>query len=350
VISETVTVAVGGARYTAWKAVCIRAAVKEACRAASLTIAAEMGATATHRLFELFTPVKIFAGGDLVLNGYIDGRAPSLTPSSAEIVIRIRSKSQDVVDCSAKHKTHEIRNKTPLDIAKELDLFGVGFSSTATMQKIPLFRVSKGETVFRAVERACRDHGLTLMGKADGGIELWNAKNALQRHAGGLVEGMNILTISADHDAKNRHSETHVHGQKHEKHGPQSLQIAGKSLDSMVPRLRPFIMAHDGETDKTRADAKAKNRRDRCAGNGLSATVTTPSWRDEGGALWTPGHRVWVESPFADVTQDMLIEAVDYTQEVSAGTIAHIHLVDPRAHGGEKGKGNKSGAGWGMPS
>jgi len=347
---EIVTVEVGGARYTAWKSVCVRAAVKEACRGATLTIAAEAGAAATHRKFELFKPLKIFAGDDPVLDGYIDGRLPHMTATEALITIRIRAKGQDAVDCSAVHKTHEIRNKTPLGIAQELDQFGIGFSSEADLQPIPLFRVTKGETVFRAVKRACRDQGLTLSGKADGGIELWNAKKGMKRHARGLVEGVNMKVIAAEHNGCNRHSHVHVHGQSHAGHGPQALQIEGLAQDSTVPRYRPLVMVHDGETDKTRAGAKAKGRRDRGAGNGLSATITTPSWRDDGGVLWTPGYRVWVESEFADVTQDMLLESVDFAQDGDGGgTCAQLRLVDPRAHGGDKGKQNKSGSGWSMP-
>lgn len=348
--AEVVTVLVDGVKYTAWKALCLRAAVKEACRSASLTIAAESGAAATHRKFELFKPLKVYAGSDLVLDGYIDARAPHMGPMEAQIVVRIRAKGQDAVDCSCVHSTHEIRNKDPLEIAKELDKFGVGFSSQAELKKIPLFRVTKGETLFCAVERACRDQGLTLAGKADGGIDLWNAKAGLKRHKGGLVEGDNIKVVSAVHDGSNRHSEIYVHGQSYEKHGPQAQQIEGKALDATVPRYRPLILAHDGETDKTRAEGKARTRRDRAAGMGISATVLTPSWRDEAGTLWTPGLRVWVESEFADITQDMLLEAVDFKQGSDGeGTEAQLHLVDPRAHGGKAGKQNKSGKGWGMP-
>ena len=60
---------------------------------------------------------------------------------------------------------------------------------------------------------------------------------------------------------------------------------------------------------------------------------------------------VWTESEFNDLAQDMLIEAVDYEQTPGSrdhGTTANLHLVDPRAHGGKAGKGNKSGSTWGV--
>ena len=349
-MDEIVTVEVDGQRFTAWKSLCLRAAVKEACRSASVVIAAEGGAAAVHRKFELHKPVQVFANADKVLDGYIDTRLAHMDGHDAAITVMIRAKGQDAVDCSCVHKTHEIRAKNPLEIAKELDRFGIGFSSQAALKKIPLFRITKGETVFRAVERACRDHGLTLAGKADGGIELWNAQKGVQRHAGPLIEGVNIKVVSASHNGSNRHSEVHVHGQSYEKHGPQFMQIAGKALDATVPRFRPLVMAHDGETDKGRADGKAQTRRDRAAGNGLTASITTQGWRDSAGALWTPGQIVFVESDFADIVQDMLIEAVDFKQAADGqGTEAMLHLVDPRAHGGKAGKQNKSGKGWSMP-
>lgn len=57
------------------------------------------------------------------------------------------------------------------------------------------------------------------------------------------------------------------------------------------------------------------------------------------------GKLIWTESPYLDVTQDMLIERVSYDQDES-GSIATLSLVDPRAHGGKKGKGSKSGKSW----
>ena len=53
--AETVSVLVNGQFYQAWEHVKIEAAVKHACRSASLTAATALGASATHALFANFT-------------------------------------------------------------------------------------------------------------------------------------------------------------------------------------------------------------------------------------------------------------------------------------------------------
>lgn len=93
----------------------------------------------------------------------------------------------------------------------------------------------------------------------------------------------------------------------------------------------------------------AEHRRNLEAGCGLTAIITTPGWRDETGALWMPGNKVWTSTPFLDISQDMLIEAADYLQDgTDEGTRVVLNLVDPRAHGGQAGKVNKSGSDWDM--
>jgi prophage tail gpP-like protein len=104
----------------------------------------------------------------------------------------------------------------------------------------------------------------------------------------------------------------------------------------------------DGNTDKKRAKKRAKHRRDRAAGNSRRASISQPGWRDDGGQLWAPGNKSWVESAFLDLKQDMLIEQVDYLCDGSGGSSVKLVLVDPRAFNGKEGKAASSGDGWGM--
>jgi prophage tail gpP-like protein len=342
---EIVTVVVGGQRWTAFESVSVAAAVKHAARSFSLTIAAESGPVETAALFQVFAPVQIYGNGDLILSGYIDARKAKLTPAKGEVVITGRSKGADAIDSAAKHKTGRFENKTPLDIAKELDMQGVGFSSSVDLDKIKEFQLTPGETVWRTIERLARDQGVTPRGMPDGSIDLWNADSQKKRHAGMLLEGDNIEEIESDHDGANRHSHVHVRGQKYDGHGEKNLRIESIARDEGVPRYRPQVIIADGDVDQARADKRSKNHQDRKAGHGLRCSVLTPTWRDEASALWTPGHLVFVQSPFAAVTQDMLLETVSFEQ-TSERTSARLGLVDPRAYKGAKGKVNKSGKGW----
>lgn len=345
---EIVSVSAGGAPYVSWRHFRGTAGLNDAARTFELECVHELGASATSWLFGAGTAVSLTLNGNLFVAGYVDRYRPRITAEERVAIVSGRSKAGDFVDSSAEHDTGELRQKTVLDLAKALDKYGVGVKTDATLTKIPVLRITKGETAFRAVERYCRSQGLTLCGQADGSILI--TQGGTKRHAGGLIEGHNILTAEADHNWSGRHSEYRVVGQRPEGHGASNLEIERIARDAAVGRHRPVIVVVEEDIDHTRATTRAKNRRDRAAGASLQAKVTVQGFRDDAGTLWEPGYLVYTEAPSLAIQQDMLIESVELEQSGGegdgGGSIATLSLVDPRAYGGKPGKGNKSGKAW----
>lgn len=345
---EIVSVSAGGAPYVSWKRFQATAALNDAARTFELECVHEMGATATTWIFGAGTAVKIALNGTLFVAGYVDRYQPRFTEEERTATISGRSKAADFVDSSAEHETGELKQKTVLDLAKSLDKYGVGVKADATLAKIPVLRITKGETAFRAVERYCRSQGLTLCGQADGSILI--TKGGTKRHAGGLIEGHNIRAADADHNWSGRHSEYRVIGQRPDGHGAPNLEIERIARDAAVGRHRPVIVVVEEDIDDGRAATRAQNRRDRAAGASLKAQITVQGFRDDAGTLWEPGHLIYTEAPSLAIQQDMLIERV-VLEQVDAegdagGSTATLSLVDPRAYGGKAGKGGKSGGAW----
>lgn len=343
---EVITVNVGGMIYTAFEVAQVRAAFNEAARSFRLEIAAELGASPTNRIFAVGTKLTVHANGDLLLTGFVDQKQPRIEASKAMIAVSGRSNSGDLVDSSAKHETGQFENKDPMEIGNEVAQgIGAKFITDQQLEKLEQYQVNPGESVFRLVEKMARQQGMTVTGTADGNAKITKASS--QRHAGAIIEGVNLLTGTSDHNASNRHSEYIVRGQRPFGHGVDNLQIEAIARDKGVDRHRPIIIIQDEDTTKKRTKKRAKNRKDRAAGHSLKATIDVQGFRDDGGKLWEPGYLVWVESPFLDIAQDMLIETVTYMQS-EQGSIATLGLTDPRAYGGQGGKGNKSGAEWSM--
>ena len=340
-----VTVKANGSLWTAWRRVMVRASFQSAARSFQIEAAAEPGGAATAWTFKAGTQIDIMFDGDLVCRGYVDRYQPKLgAHNKATITISGRSKSQDFIDSSAVHDTNQFKNKTPAEIGAEIDKFGVGVSTDEQLQKVPVYRITPGETAFRCVEKLCREQGVFVVGQADGSILI--TKGGKKRHAGGLIEGQNIKEIEGDHNWSGRHSDVIVRGQKPYGHGDDALQVEGIARDAEVGRYRPVIVFHDGDTDKDRAKKRAKTRRDREAGNALKAYVTVQGFFNEGGTLWEPGALVLVDSTFADVHQDMAIETAEWSQDREDGSLTVLSLVDPRALGGKGAKGGSAGAAW----
>lgn len=341
---EIIRVVVGGVAYTSWEAVAVTASVKEAARSFSLKVALEGGGSATAWTFKAGAAVSIYANADLLLTGYVDRYQPRVDANRREATITGRSKAADAIDSSAEHATGRIKNKTLLDIAKELDKFGIGFTSKLSLKPIPVFQITPGETVFDALERHARSQGVALMGKPDGGIEI--VKGGTQRHAGPLIEGFNFKEAGADHNWSNRHSKYTVKGQRPTGTGAENLEIEAAIKDAGVDRYRPVVIVEETDTDKGRAKDRAKNRRDRAAGNALKANVTVQGFRDDAGEVWTPNRLVWVESDTLQIMQDMLVEGVTFELDDKGGSLTRLALVDPRAYGGKTKGTNKSGKAW----
>ncbi len=348
--TEIVTVVVGGQKFSSWEKVNVRASVKEAARSIELVVAAEFGPDVVAQVFQDQTPIAAYAGSDLIFTGYVDDMKPELgSDGPSTITISGRSKGADAIDCSADHTKPDYVNRTLDQIAQDQDAYGIGFTTDTTFAPIDRFRFNPGETLFRGLEILARDHGVTLAGQSDGSIKFTTAGANPPRQGGYLLEDFNIKRGSSSHNSANRHSEVHVHGQAAKGTGKQNTQINAKATDDTVGRHRPVHVLHRGNATQDRVTKHAQHRRNREAGNGLTAVITTPGWRDETGALWLPGNKVWVSSPFLQISQDMLIESADYQQDgTDEGTRVVLNLVDPRAHGGQAGAVNKSGSSWNM--
>lgn len=346
---EVVTIAVGGSIWSAFEQITVRAAFDEAARSFSFVVAAELGASATNRIFNKGTPVQISANGDLLLKGHVNRKQPKFAAKQAQITVSGRSSSADLIDGSAEHKTGRFENKDPLEIGQEIasEYSETGYESDQQLEKVEQYQLTPGESCHRCVEKLARQQGMTITGTAEGKAKITKAGS--QRHSGGLIEGRNILTGSSDHNDSNQHSKYTVRGQRPFGHGVDNLEIEAVANDSSVKRHRPVIVIQDEDTTKDRTKKRAKNRKDRAAGNALKAQISTQGFRDDGDMLWTPGYLVWVESPFLDIAQDMLIESVDYAQD-DGGSIAYLSLTDPRSYGGQGGKGNQSGGEWSQDS
>src|SRR6266571_1840639 len=337
---ETVTILAGGARWSAFHRVHVDAAFDEAVRRFRVDVAAEPGSLTTAWALRAGTPIDIMFNGDLALRGFVDRYQPRLHEHSrADISISGRSRSQDLVDYAALHETGRFESKTLLEIGQELDKCGVGIFTDQQLEPVKEYQITPGETVFRVLEKLARSQGLTLAGQADGRLKITKAGRT--RHAGGLFEGQNIKAADADHNWSGRHSRIIVRGQKPDGHGAEALEIEETAEDGAV-RDRPVLIIVDDDVDRRLAKKRAENHRDREAGNSLRANITVQGFRDDAGTLWTPGNLVWVESPFLSIARDMLIERASFSQSRNDGSETELSVVDPRAYGGDAGKGGQA--------
>ncbi|MFZ4807464.1 MAG: phage baseplate assembly protein [Hyphomicrobiaceae bacterium] len=333
---EFITVVAAGLPYSGWERVQVTAGLDEASRTFSLETSERIG----EWKFPPGTPIQILTNGDLLVSGYVNAYEASADANSHRISIRGRSKSQDLVDSSAEHDTGFFEEEDPGAALKKLDKFGVGVKVKVPLIKEAYMQLKQGESPFQFADRYLRSQGVTMMGKADGSVEVTNASVA-ESHFGILMEGQNIKSCQVSLTDGSRHSKYIVKGQRRRGTGASALRVKESRNDPGVKRHRPKVLVQETDTDPKRARARAETEANRQAGRSISASVHTQGFRDMAGLLFEPNKLIYVHAPILmHMTQTMLIERVTFTQDARSGSIAELTLVDPRAHKGKRaGKG-----------
>jgi prophage tail gpP-like protein len=337
---ENVTVTVDGSPFTMVERVQVSASMKSATRKFSLTIAERPG----EWNIPAGSAVEIKSNSDLLVSGYSNRYQSSGSPTSHKVTIKGRGKGQDFVDSSATHPTGYFEKQTPDKAAKEIDKHGAGITSKVALASEDYMQFYQGETAFSFIERWLRGQGVTQMGKADGSIEITNASVA-QLHAGYLREGLNIAEYSVEQKDDHRHSHYIVKGQSRHGTGGTALQIVAQAIDPAVTRFRPKIIVAEQNTDQKRAQRRADHERERAAGEAMSGSVKTQSFRDIMGQLYEPNRLIYVHAPvLMHLSQAMLIESLTFDWTPGGGSETELKIVDPRAHQGKPGRTGGSGA------
>lgn len=325
------TFSVGGMDYSFERAACSYSA-NQAARAFAFTVTDATDGGGMAWGFMPGEAVTVMANGQLILTGYINKMTPSFDKHSHTIEVSGTSKGADSVKSAAEHDKGEWRNKTPLQIAQELDKQGVGFSSDVDQPTIEYARLNPNETVFAALERITRRYPMLFQGMPDGSIKM--TKGGSGGSNSPLIEGVNIIGGSASFDDGDQHSEYKVKGQRVYGVDKKSLQIVATSKDSSVKRHLPKHIHQESDIDQDSAQKRADHHKNRQQGESVTATIRTQSWFDSGGQLWNANGLVYVQSPILKLSQQMLIKSVQLTQD-NGGSFAQLSLVLPQAFGGE---------------
>lgn len=294
------------------------------------------------------TPVTLLATGSLMLTGSVDMYNPHISATDHTVTITGRGEGKGIVDCSVKHATGQFENKTVLQIAQELAApFGVTIAAAASAASaaaavIPWFQVQRGATVWSQIMRLLPQRGATLTGQDDGSVAIMRCE-AIE-HAGGLIEGENIIDAAAEWDDSGRFEDYEVTGQSSIGTEDENFEVSGEASGAPMEQYRYTETIDQAETDAGRAREHATWQMLRAAGLCRQASITVPGFRDGAGKLWVPGQTVFTFSPSLKLEQPMMIKSAAFIQNAEEGTVTHLTLVDPRTGGGSGG--DYDGGGW----
>lgn len=340
-----VTLRVNGKEFAGWTRVNISAGIDRIARSFDAEITRQW--PQSGNIAELGLPVvegdavEVLIGGDKVVTGFVDSTPLRYDANSVSASITGRSKTEDLIDCSAPTQPGQFTSRSLAQIVSTLaQPFGVRVvSATPGSSSLTSFQIDYGETISEALNRLLGLEQVLAFDNADGALVLDTVGNEKAHTA--LVLGENILNADSRRDFSDRFSEYTVSGQRagtDEDYGETTnSKITSTVKDSAVKRYRPLIIKQCGNATLATAKARAQFERAHREGMTLETTYTVPGWRQGDGQLWQPNQRVVVWDPVMgfDNTELVIAEATwqlddgGFTTRLRVGPLA-AYMPEPK--------------------
>jgi prophage tail gpP-like protein len=278
---------------------------------------------------------QVYLGGDLIITGYVDKVIETTSGDTHTLRLVGRGKCQDLVDCSAEWPLPggQITGANALDVATKLAApYGITVSCLGPLGPvIPQFNLTLTETAYQIIEEVCRFAQLLPYEGADGNLILNQVGTT--RAASGFVEGGdsgNIQARTLTQSADQLYSEydaflmdMDVLGDT----GNGGNQIGRATDPNMLRHRRRAIIAEAPAGRQNIAQARAIWECSRRAGRSRMVNLTTDTWRDAGGTLWTPNTIVPVTLPKSNFGPVDLVIAEVVFRRGASGTTADLTVM-----------------------
>ena len=329
-MSDAVSLRVNGVEYGGWKEVEITAGIERQARDFTLAVTRSWpGETDIPRRVTPGDVCEVWIGADKLLTGYVDATPIRYDSTQVSVGVRGRSKTADLVDCSAEHKTGQWRGakieRIAADLAKPYGIVAAAQASTGAA--IADHQIQPGETVFECIDRLLTIRQLLATDDADGRL-VFIAAGSGGRAATALKLGENIKEADAGLDYKDVFSRYTVKGQRSGNDYDSGTTVAESSktvFDSAARRHRNLTIQQSGQADSAICADRAQYEFLYRKAKALETVYTVQGWRQQDGSLWLPNQLVRVVDPVIGFDDWLLIVEVVYRLS-DAGTTSTLKV------------------------
>lgn len=329
--TERVRLVVNGSSHEGWKDVRITAGIERQARDFSLVVTDKWPGSDVARRVRPLDQCEVYFGADKVLTGYVDATPISYDGRQVTVSVNGRSKTADLVDCSAQHSSAQWRGVSVERIARDLAApYGVKVVAEVATGSVSDHQIEPGETAFESIDRLLSQKALLATDDGDGNQVL--TRGGRLRASTPIVLGENAISCSASLDFKERYSEYVCKGQRSgsdEDFGAAVAQLLASVPDGSVTRRRVLELRAEGNSDLASCRDRVRWEAAYRAGRSYQATYVVQGWRQQSGKLWLPNMLVHVRDPLIGFDLELLISEVSYAQG-EGGTLATL-TVSPAA-------------------
>ena len=193
---DELSLVVGGRQWAGWQRVSVTRSIGSIPANFDIQVT-EHCPLAADVTFNPGDPCQVLISGDVVITGYVDRYIATISATAHTVRISGRSKSEDLVDCSAfvgskDSPTFQVLGGTALSIAQQLaQPYGVAIDSIAGPGvQIPQFNIDFGQTPWEIIDRITRYSQLIAYDMPDGSVRL--AQAGTESMASGFYQGQNV--------------------------------------------------------------------------------------------------------------------------------------------------------------
>lgn len=337
---------IDGQAHRGWKTVSVTRSLEQLAHTWSLTLTDRWLSAGEPSPIAVGARARIEFKGAPLVDGWIDDRDDSADRAEVASSVEGRSRTGDLVDCPAQHKTGAWKNATLLTIAKDLcSPYDIGCSvegdTGATFKR---FALQDGETVHAALERAARMRGYMVCTDTRGDVVF--VRTGSTRIQTAIEWGVNVLSGSRRESWRERFSHYTLKAQisgDDDFFGASAAYVKAEATDSGVQRHRPCVTVSGTQESKSGLQVRADWERNVRRGRSVRLQYTVVGWEHADG-LWTPNTIVPVRDERFDVHADLLLVSTRMLRD-SSGTRTELELMAPAAFAVEppqpiKSKGN----------
>lgn len=331
-----VTLRVGGVEWGGWLGVEIDRGIEQCASSFAFATSAKYPGQTRPIRIPPGVACEVAIGDDRLITGYVDVVDLEDSPDRWTIQIAGRSKTGDLIDCSAFLSTSELRG---LDLYAIAAAIAEPYGVTVVMvgdpgEPFPRFVVGPhGERCHEAIERACRMRGFVPTDDGDGHLVLTRVGQS--RTTTRLEAPGNLLSCRAKYDASERFSDYEVRGQQAgvgaSAYDTSMSEANGTTTDPAHGRFRYLLLHAESSADAASCLTRARWEAAIRAGKSISVDVEVQGWRQGNGDLWEPNTIVPVRDLRCALDCDLLIVSCQYTLDLK-GPKTRMHLAPPAAY------------------
>ena len=334
----TVELKIDGLIHSGWKSARITRGIERVASDFSLTVTEKTGTSSTVPDIRPGRLCELLDSGEKIVTGYVDEVSTGYDAGRRTVTFRGRSKTSDLVDCSAINKPGEWSDVGLAKIAADIAaVYGVSVISGDVGEAFSTFRLQPAETAFNAIERACRMRAVLATDDAEGRLVLARAgadrASTEIRCTPADRARNNVLSADALFSHRDRYSKYTVKGQAagtDDIFGEAAAQPVASATDAGITRRREIILQSETQGGAGTMRERVEWEKAVREGKSLTATYTLQGWREASGTLWRPNSIVSVVDDMGGVRGDLLISEVTYSID-DRGSLAILSVLPPEA-------------------